>query len=286
MTRPSPSVVSPSTLIRSGHPHAQGLVGAWLMNAGGGQVIANLLNPADMAVTQTIATGKVTGSWGESIAGPGLNITAPGQCAYVAAPSAALQPADKVSTYWRGVLQSNGNTTNNPSMVGMWYDNANGSPFVCYGLHRTSSAPSSLSFFANSAGTFFSFAYGTAVDASAYGKRVVDYLSTYDRSVEHRLYRNGVLVGSNAAAKAAISYSATSNLNMGSHVTSPDTMGAAMQVVYIWNRVVTPSEAWELNADPFAMVQSAALLSQLAGMKGASASGVFGPWRALMGVGL
>ena len=226
--------------ISRGHPLAQGLTAAFLLNEQAGPPIDLI---AGLALTLKSGTTRDVGKQGW-----GLRADANDEGAYATAPT-HLKPAQKASVFWYG--QFTGVPDANTDMAGVYYDSAGGSPFTCYMVGYSSGAVIVARSNSGSIVTASSSIGAAAGDVRA-------CLATADLTKDVlTLYVDGVSRGTNSfgGAGGSISYSATSNFSIGQEQAA---LGRNPRHItycaYTWNRVLTPSEAWALYQNPWALV--------------------------------
>lgn len=232
-----------------------GLVGAWLMNEGGGTTINSLINTADRLTTSGDAV------FGNAATGPAFVCPSTGSFtgALLASPSAALKPSAAVSLFWRGVITGTGATTANPYLAGVIYDNASSSPFNVYAIARRSTGSTDIGAQYNSSGTNRTLA---ALGVISFGVPVTFAMSRQDG--ETKLFKDGKLLTSDSIA-GTMNSTATSEFLINRHLTTSTANGyQSVDVVYIWNRVVSVAEFAALTASPYQIIRGPALVARRA----------------------
>jgi len=199
-----------------------------------------LADPVSLAV---LAFGS-DGGYVTTPAGIGLKGTAVNQGASVIAPD-SLKFSGPVSLFWFGEVF--GNPSGATVYIGVSYDNADNNPFVAYAIGRGNGS-SDFSFYYNNAGGF-GFSDFTGAPTSG----VHSFLMVAETGV--RLFVDGVDRGTVAGFNGTPSYGATALLEFGSHVPASRYINANSVVGYIWNRALTPTEAWRLHLDPFCLIR-------------------------------
>ena len=233
-----------------------GLVGSWLFNERAGSNAYSGVNPNDILAIASV--NVLNGGFWLCGYKPAWNLgyrfrKPSGGVAYasLASPSAALKPANAVSLFWRGTCFSDGSLGNNPAIAGMTYTSSNTSPYNAYGIFRVNGAPASL-YFLDDAG---------ASNAQLVAGVIPTYQTTFDACITVKNggnavgYVNGSQVCS-AARSGAMTY-ATSALLMGTDWVSglgAETTDQATDVLYIWNRQLSPAEVMFLHANPYAVL--------------------------------
>lgn len=234
----------PGSQIDWGHPLSQGLVGAWIANAGGGGIIPGLVSLADSPRIRSTDTKSL---WTRQ----GLTTTTAGGVAvgYQAAVSKLLQPAGTgMSLVWRGVLLGNGDTS--AEICVLWYNN-NNNPFISWGLDRGSSG-AQIRFVWNTAGTY---AAPNDIDASPPTNRVVTYVTSWTFGSAPIVYRDGVSLGSvtGGVGNAAPTY-LTSALQFNGGGANNRGPNATTINAQVYNRPLRLSEVQWLQVEPYAFV--------------------------------
>jgi hypothetical protein len=230
------------------NPLSSGMVAAYSARAGGGRGMPNLIGLRSEDYVQIAGDAVFRG------ADVGHALTYPNSGSYTGAtalaPHRSLKPASAVSVFWCGTINSGGTLTSNPPLISMWYDNADGDPYIAYGLHRPASGAGHLAVFYNN-GTFQSLSVTDGINTSRYGLRTT--IGFTRRGGSTKLYVNGRLWASDTvAAGSGITYGATANLRMGSHlITSTSNPSASHDIAYIWDREVTADEFRLLDLDSY-----------------------------------
>jgi hypothetical protein len=199
-----------------------------------------LADPVSLAV---LAFGS-DGGYITTQAGMGLKGTAVNQGASVIAP-ASVKFSGPVSLFWFGEVF--GNPSGATVYIGVSYDNADNNPFVAYAIGRGNGSDT-FSFYYNNAGGF-----GFADFAGAPTSGVHGFLMVAENGV--RLFVDGIDNGTVAGYNGTPTYAATALLEFGSHVPASRYINASSVVGYIWNRALTPAEAWRLHLDPFCLIR-------------------------------
>lgn len=223
---------------------ASGLVAAWLFNEGGGPAYS-LIDAEDALVLATAAT------WGTSLAGPAVVSNANSSYARLSTPSTALKPVVAVSLLWHGSFIANGTLASSPRIASMNYDAANGSPFVSYGIFRTSTAADVSVGWNN--GSFQSLTMTGGIDTGNYGR--LQSLGLAMDGASMRGFVDGVFKTSSTSGVGAITYGATAELDLGAFSASGDYASVKSSVLLIWNRKLADAEFLTYHADPIAALE-------------------------------
>lgn len=234
----------PGSTINGGHDLAQGMVGCWLFNDLGAGLVPNLVMSPD----------RLTLSGNAAPTTDGLRSPATGSAsgALLTTPSRLLQPAKNLTVLWRGlILGAATNVGNNPPLIAMAYDNAGGSPFISYGIHRTADTNSMFAAWNN--GGFLSASYAAAL-ASRLMTPVQFVLTINGDDAKVTLY-DGAKIAATSATASTISYSATAMLTVSRHVTDGTAMcNTVTHEAVVWNRALTAAEVALLAIEPYGFI--------------------------------
>jgi len=247
---------SAGTVLNRVHPISRGLVGAWLFNEGGGRFAYSAVgqyNPGILNDRMHLIGDSYFGAgpYGLGLVGPNSGSRSggyigdqvngvSGAAGTQPACSMALRPV-AVTIFWRGVVRSNGNRSNNPALAGMFYDGANSSPFISYAIGRPAADATGLYFSYNSpSNTFTTFTGVVSND--------VPFSVCLSRiSGSSKFYKNGQLLGSDTTA-GDITYSTIPIFCVNVHGSDLSaTCDSVTDVVYVWNRVLHPDEVAEIS---------------------------------------
>lgn len=256
------------TILR-GHPLAKGLVGCWLFNEGAGSDAYSLCNPDDaLALAFVDASGGpfwISGTAASSIAQPspyafrfrylGSGTQYPGGS--LTAPSAALQPANAVTIFWRGAVYGGGNLSNNPALVYMSYTNSNTAPYIAYGIARVNGAANSLYFLDDAGGTIHAQQVNSIIPAAGV---TFDAAMTFANGGNAVGYVDGAQVCS-ASRSGALSY-VSPEMFVNVDFNSGDVADTAVDVIYVWNRQLSAQEMQLLHTNPYVFLTGAPRLSR------------------------
>jgi hypothetical protein len=233
--------------INWGHPLAANLTGAWLFNEQGGLTVRNLVNPNDnLAIVGSFSPLWIPnqlGSWTPDTSANSRGLR-------LATASALLKPADAASLFWRGSF--NGATgANNPDIALISANSANTSPFVAYGLSRSTGDTSAIVYIDDAGGTF----HGPAVTGLITVGQITNAAVTFRNGGNCTGYWKGRKVVQNARS-GSLSYSGTSGMNVS---VKNDNSGAMSfnDVIYTWNRELSATENQWLNDEPYALLEYA-----------------------------
>jgi hypothetical protein len=222
-----------------GDPLARGLVGAWLMNEGGGV-------PVDL-VTNTRST-VTAATWAAGMTGPGMivngatdiintnaqsHIGANGAGSYALRFMPGFSPTDSASHFMAGAA----NVGETIELVFRKYSDNN----IYAGWFNGTESRVALA----------------ATAANMTQNVWQDYVLTWSQSGSI-LYRNGVSIGSTVtAAKNAdisIAWSWLAELNQ---IGGSSIAGSKIEWGYLWSRALTPAEVQRLYVNPYALVAPA-----------------------------
>jgi hypothetical protein len=223
--------------VNAGHPQAAGLISALLPIAGVGAV--DLTSGERHSLRGAPDHGATTYGYGMTnpAAGDGTDYT------IGSSHKLALQPP--LSFMWVG--DKVGNPDPNSLMFGVYYDNASGSPFTCYGLGFDGAATGMRCPEGNSAGTYVGFATFTTPGS---GPHV--YICVIDPGGIQG-WDNGVQQVTNSGW-SSINYSATSGFTFHNHPTAR-AVGHTATFGAVWNRSLSANEIGELTVNPFTMLR-------------------------------
>ncbi len=234
-----------------GHPLSANLVACWLLNEGAGTKTYSLINNNDALSFLGAATwvhGNDLGAASEIYMptnGDGLSLTTP---------SAALKPTAAVSLFTRWHNNGSGNLTNNPSVAGMTYTNSNTSPFYAYSINRINGDATALFTLDSVGGSSHSMTTSGLMAAGVAGP--YDALLTFG-PVSGKIiqYFRGRSVNSSARS-GSITY-ASPEFVIGTAVFNGQNTAINSDVIYVWNRELSASEAQWLHEEPYAMLDYA-----------------------------
>lgn len=206
--------------------------------------------------TDASTTNIVSGSDALTITGDafldadGLNCPSTGSFtgAILSSPPSSFKPND-VTVMWFGKINGNGNISNNPSLVGMYYSSSpNVSPFLSYSMLRKSPFVGDILGLYAAGGSGHSLSVSGAIDTTAYGTSV-NYILTRTSGATV-LYRAGISIGSDSAS-GNLDYGTSPILLINrADSSSTDNSQTNTALVFIWNRVLTSTEIANLNANP------------------------------------
>ncbi len=168
------------------HPITRGLVAAFPFNAGDGKIINNVVNAADFL---TAIAGSAD-SWEIGINGQIWSCPetlAANSGAKLLTPSASLQPTAEVTVFWRGKVMAMPDLGDGCPLVTLYYNNANTSPVVSYGIYRDNTDSTKLLGFHDAGGSLSTI---TCSGAFAVSNEPVSYALTR-RSGATKVYKNG-----------------------------------------------------------------------------------------------
>lgn len=253
------------TKIRWNHPLAHGLVGCWLFNEGAGTSSYSLCNPFDTL----IYTGTNVTNLGFWVKG-GNNTNSNQNCLFtgydfrtnsgginqakLALPSSQLQPANAVSVFASVVFHSQGSPTlsNNPAVIAFGYNSSGGPPYYAYGINRVNANPNDL-YFLDDAGGVSNALHVTNAILNQFDKKVSCAL-TFQNGGNIIGYVNGEQVGSSARS-GSLSYSNGPIFINGDY--NNESSNIAVDVIYVWNRQLSPYEISTLNNNPYKFLSPA-----------------------------
>lgn len=243
------SIVKPTfrETINYGHPLAQGLVGAWLMNEGGGTSVFSFVNDNDVLTgNSTWGTGQI---WtpGQHPLGMVVYNSATNGGLLNTTPSAGLKPTTAVSLFWHGACNVGGtaNLGNNPLLVGMTFNaHANSTPFWSYGIGMQNGGTGIL--FQASIG-------GAALFDTAASVVTSGALASYGYSAisgSQLGYKNGRQILSASHTGGSLTYS-TGYLQIGNDAVGGGNTQAWNSAAYVWNRTLLPAEHQAIAENPW-----------------------------------
>jgi hypothetical protein len=219
-----------------GHPLAGGLVGCWLFNEGGGNVVQNLAGFSR-------ATFVGTPTWGQGRYGQGLSFPG-GSGSYVGVPFETLQNAGRIT-------------------LAAWVKTASGAANTTIIDRDTESAPNRIFQFTltNSSANlriipFYSGApVTTMIGSASVNDGKWHHVAAVLDGVNARLYVDGVL-DFTVAETRALDSAGTAGLRIGAHSDGSAVNGFDGQIdeVLIWNRGLSYEEIQWLVVNPFDMV--------------------------------
>lgn len=225
----------------AGHPLAQGLVLALVINETGSQVIND-------AVGRNLLTKQGSPTWG-SVAGSGLGLstTTGGAGFQVAAPSSvAMQPP--LTIVWKGVYI--GGAAANAGIFGVTFTNSDTSPFLAYSLEWDNGTPSPR--FAFNDGSFESVVPAISVAA---GSSL--WLAGVHTGSLQFFYQQDPYTANTAAGQKTLPISYGSPiLYLGGVSYVSRTPAVFHEVAHIYNRALSSAELAWLKAEPYSMFQT------------------------------
>lgn len=235
------------------HPLARGAQAIYLENDWGRQKSKNHVRPKDdfpwNASTGTFPQGRLSGAGLVSIDG-GSGATNTGQL--VSSPSSFLQPASSVSIIWIGYIRgAASNPSQSPPIVSMYFNNANASPFISYGLHRNAAQTTPI-FFYVAGGSLNNVTVTGGINSAQYPNAFIHLCGTR-KSGQTILYVNGRNRASDSVS-GALTYGGTCNFRTNTHVTVNNSESNVVTLMAgVWNRVLSPQEVWSSYESPYAM---------------------------------
>jgi hypothetical protein len=222
-----------------GHPLAANIVGCWLFNEVAGLLANSLVNGND---TLTLAGGNwlnFLGALYDMTAGNGTH-------GLLTTPSAALQPANAVSLYWRGLRFGGGNLSNNPAIAAMTFTSTAATPFYAYGVLRVNGSNTDLYYWDDAGGTA-NFQQITVLP-NHQTTDIFDLGLTVRNGGNAVAYFNGRQVGS-AARSGSLSYGSPRLILNDDFNT--ENAATAVEALYIWNRELSATEMLWLHVEPY-----------------------------------
>lgn len=230
-----------------GHPLANQLVGAWLLNTNITQQTDAGKRTSPELVYGSDVDSLVRSSLGAAVA----RSTAAGQAQYgwlvAGQPSARLKLTERISLFWYGVIYTD-TGANNPMIAGM-YHNTNAlsqAPFHSWGIYRPNNTDVVFSY--NNAGSFGSLTASSALSAGQY-QIPLSFSCTYGTAAV-KGYKNGREVATGSGI-SGITYDSTAQFGLDNHSSAGSTAGAASVLALVWARELTPTEHLALSIDPF-----------------------------------
>lgn len=234
-----------SAYFDSTHPTASSLLALWRP---GGADFVNLMNRGDDLVWSGGAGIVQTASAFGTTLGMDTTSAATTSSSWLdSAPSAGLQPSTAVTLLWCGVIYGSGSATGSRRLIGMHPDNANGTPFISWGLYRSSATAITAG-----CGTSAGFA-STSAFTPTVGSNVIAL--TYD-GANIIAYLNGSRVAS-VAQTGTLSYTGTANVTINGYGGASATNGinAGMTLGAVWGRALTGNEIAAVSAHPFSLLR-------------------------------
>lgn len=239
------------------HPLSAGLIGCYVASQGDGTVIRNLAGyGGDLKPWGAAQPLFAPGPFGiEAVSG----MSGGSGFGWSGALPTAMQPANQVSIFWYGGIQSSGINTGGSIVFGARYNSAGASPYIPYGLDRD--AGTGVLALDNADGNNFhrNETPSIALTAGSYYNVVGTIDTTSGTGNKSILYNAGVAGTTATAGTATLNYTTSSTINIGgdpSNLTASS--GGTLLIGCVWKRILSAAEAGWLAQDPFAMVRPVA----------------------------
>jgi hypothetical protein len=228
-----------------GHQLTNGLIGCWTPGIAYGRDLTGATPDLGFSSSATFLAGlKMTEE------GPALNgLKSGGFCRLTGLASPAYTGWTELTLAWRGYFgPSADNAFDNTDLIGIDYNNVNGTPFAVASLNNNGG---NVNLFFNSGGTFKSTS-NTAITNNA----MQSFAGTFPVGGTCRVYKNGVDTGvslafgasaPNVTATTQISLSAVSN-QTARYVNALTTIACA------WSRILSADEIAAFHYNPYQFI--------------------------------
>ncbi len=221
------------------HPLSQGLVGCWLMNERGGALASDL--------SRNIKPQNTNGANFYTQQFQGLRSIGYVKGIFVTVPNIYKTGANTI--IWSGMVLGNAIVAG-VSLLSILYDSAYSSPYASIEIRRSNTS-TGIGFNYNLDGVFISGAT-LGIETIIHNKKYV-YGLVIKNGFQGK-YVNGILVNS-ATASGVITYSSTSNLNIGRYGSLSRDANDLTEYAYVYNRALSPSEIQSLYVAPYQMIK-------------------------------
>lgn len=233
----TPKLVKPrlGTPLVKGHRLSKGLVGCWLMNEGGGNIVNDLSgNGTTCSFENGLTWGA--GKYGSKTVFDGIDDKLSG----IKQPPTCL---NQITIVWSGLLHSVASGGDVYGRIIDWYPAPS--------IYRVGGGDNRLAWYGNVGGTSRDYKISNTAffdDTQHYGAVVFDGINT-------NVYKDGVLDKNNTDYSGALS-SPINFFCIGSRAFDTHrTLYGELDYVYIYNRALTASEIAYLYRNPFAMFE-------------------------------